>query len=86
MADHNYFGTEEPWVKHLSSNKEYELSNCLDLVTMEDLVEARSGFGFDDQRGEWGFVVIKSHGFPRTRLGVMVIRADLDGKLYTSVE
>jgi hypothetical protein len=84
--DHEYFGKTEPWVKHLSSNKEYERSTCLDVVTMEDLVEATSGFGFDDKRGEWGFVVIKSHGFPRGRLGVMVVRADLDGKLYTSLE
>jgi hypothetical protein len=84
--DHEYFGKTEPWVKHLSSNKEYELSNCLDLVTMEDLVEATSGYGADERRGERAFVVIGSTGFPRTRLGVMVIRADLDGKLYTSVE
>jgi hypothetical protein len=73
--DYDDVGKAESWVKHLSFVKEYELSNCLDLVTAEDLVAATSGIGFDEGCGEWAFNVIASSGFPRKRLGVFVIRA-----------
>lgn len=86
MADGDYFGTEEPWKKHLNSTKQYETSNCLDLVTAEDLVPAGHGYAFDAMRSEWAFEVIGSEGFPRKVLGIMVIKATWDGKLVTTVE
>ncbi len=83
---HDWFGKEEPWVKHLSSTKEYELSNCPDLVAAEDLITAGHTGWFDEAQSTWAFEVITSSGFPRKILGVLVIRADLAGKLFTSVE
>lgn len=83
--DGDYFGTKEPWVRHMSSNVEILWSNCLDLVTGDDLTEG-SPIGVDDEKQELGFNIY-TVGCPRSAVCTFVMRHDpLTGKLFTRIE
>lgn len=83
--DGDYFGTPEPWVRHMSSIVEIVWSKSPDLVTGDDLTEG-SPIGVDDAACEVGFLV-HYVGCPHLPACAFVMRHDpLTGKTYTRIE
>jgi hypothetical protein len=85
-SDHNYFGTDEPYVKHMSSTREFLWPRSPDVVYAEDLVEASSGFAFDADENGWSWPVMLA-GCPRTIVAVFALRWNpMTGVLTTTIE
>ena len=76
---------KEGWVKHLDSREERRWSRTLDITSREDLIEATLPGSMDDGLSVWRMEVRGSIGFPRVRLGDIVIRRT-DGKTTLSLE
>lgn len=83
--DEQYFGKDEPWVKHKSSTKEYRLSKDEAISALEDLCESSFNIGGDVTESDEEAFEVRGQFTPRPVLGVMVIRR-AHGKLYTRVE
>lgn len=75
----------EAWERHRVSRGETVWGDGEVLTSREDLIEA-TGMAYDNDRAEWAFPVIGMCGFPRTRLGVFIIRLTDDGELMTSLD
>ena len=86
MGEYRDVNAPNPWERHKFSRVERLWAKDTDLSTGEDLIEAQSGIGFYETRGEWAWSIV-GPGCPRSVLAIFVIRHDpMDGKLYTSIE
>ena len=61
------------------------ISTSPDVVTMEDLIEARYPRGYDEALAEWSLPVVKSFGIPRRLLGILLMRLCDDGQVVVSL-
>ena len=84
--DGNYFGKIEPWVRHTTSTKEFELSNDPAISSFEDLQESPFGTDGNTNDSEEVFEIRGQFGMPRPVLGLLIVRRALNGKLYTRME
>ena len=76
----------QPWERHTQSRVERRWAHDTDLCSGEDLIEAPSGFSFNETKGEWVWT-ITGPGCPRRILAIWVMRYDpMTGNLVTSIE
>lgn len=69
-----------------ASAEQLQLAADLGMSFMEDMRRACSESEYDFDRAEWGFEVRSSYGFPRTRIGILVIRIHDSGKVGVYIE
>lgn len=64
----------------------FEDAAHLGLSVMEDMMPATSLFEFDADRCEWGFEIKTQYGFPRKRLGVLVLALKDNGDIVVYID
>ena len=67
--------------KRLVNYDDPRTSMSRDIITVEDLMEARHPVEFDADLAEWGFRVIKTGGNLRKELGILFLRLRANGDI-----
>lgn len=80
-----YMGETEAWERHKTSKEVMMRSDDPDLSSFEDLQPSPRGYAFDGEHEEWGVEVAMSEGWPKRRLGVLVLRV-VGEQVLVSVE